>query len=194
VAGSILEVQSGSGGAYAPAPRDSTGSAASDQAARSDAASPLTAAEVDGVLSPLTSAAGSLWSGIGEMLSDVDIVYDDRLPTRRRGTVVRTLRGGLATIGSGGGGDSGGGSDSGGSSSGGAGSGGGGSSSGGGAGSSSGSGSGGGGRGGRGGSGLGSTVGGVSSGLGGAVGGVSSGLGGAVGGLGNAVGGALGGR
>jgi len=186
--GSPLEVSSDSGGADPPVAPESTRSASSGQASRSDAESPLTAVEVDGVLSPITSAASSLWSGIGELLSDVDIVYDDRLTTRPR-TLVRTLSGDLATVGGGaggGGGDGAGGGNSGGSSSSGAGG------DGGGTGGNSGSGSAGGGSGGGGvgGGGVGGAVGSV----GGAVGGVSSGLGGAVGGLSNAVGGALGKR
>jgi hypothetical protein len=78
-AGSALETRSGGGGAYAPVQQDATGSAPSE--ARSEVASQPGRAEVDGALSPLTSAARSLWSGIGELLSDVDIVYDDRLNT-----------------------------------------------------------------------------------------------------------------
>jgi hypothetical protein len=189
--GSPLEVHSDSGGADAPVPPGSTGSAPSDQTSRSDPLSPLTGAEVDGVLSPITSAASSLWSGVGELLSDVDIVYDDRLTTRP-GTLVRTLSGGLASVGGGARGDSGGGGsagdgaggNSGGSSSSGAGGDAGGGSSGGGKGGNSGSGSGGGG---LGGGGLGGAV-------GGAVGSVGGAVGGAVGSLGGAVGGALGNR
>jgi FecR protein len=205
--GSALEVQSESGGNNAPAPQDQTESAPPDQAAISDVASPPTQAEVDGaptqaevdgartqaelggVLSPVTSVTRSLLSGLGGLLSGVDVVYDDRLPPRRPGTLVRTLSGGIASIGSGARGDSGGGSGAaaaGGSSSSGAGTGSGGSSSGDAGGGSSGSGSGGGG---RGGGGLGGAVGGVSSAVGGAVGGVSSAVGGAAGGsLGSAVG------
>jgi hypothetical protein len=195
--GSPLEVGSESSGTDALVAPHSTRSAASAPATRSDAESPLTGVEVDGVLSPVTSAASSLWSGIGGLLSDVDIVHDDRLTTRRRGTLVRTLSGGLATVGGGsargGAGDGAGGGNSGGSSSSGAGGGGGGGSgsSGAGAGGNNGSGSAGGG---PGGGGLGGAVGGAGGSVGDAVGGVSSGLGGAVGGLGNAVGGALGKR
>jgi hypothetical protein len=215
-AGAALEVQSGAGGADAPAPADSAGSAPPDQTASPKAASPPTQAAsseaapsstqtlVGGALSALTSVTRSLdrlWSGIGGLLSDVDIVYDDRLPTHRRGTLVRTLRGGIASVGSGARGDSGagggagasgGGGTSGGGSPSGAGGGGGssssgGSSSGGGGGGHNGSGSGGGG---RGGGGLSGAVGGVSSSVGGAVGSVGSAIGGAVGGgLGSAVGG-----
>jgi hypothetical protein len=180
--GSPLEVRSDSGGSDPPVSSESTRSASSGQASRSDAESPLTAVEVDGVLSPITSAASSLWSGIGELLSDVDIVYDDRLTPRPR-TLVRTSRGGV-TVG-GGASDGAGGGNSGGSSSSGAGG------DGGGTGGNSGSGSAGGG---RGGGGLGGAGGGAVGSVGGAVGGVSSGLGGAVGGLSNAVGGALGKR
>ena len=115
-AGSVLEVDSGSGGAGAPVPADSS---SSDEASRSNEASSSTETVIGGVLSPLTSTARSLWSGVGELLSDVDVVYDDRLPTRRTGTVVRALRGGLATVGSGAPGDSGGGHSNGSSSSGG---------------------------------------------------------------------------
>ena len=168
--GSALEVRSDHGGADAPVPADPTGSAPSGPA------SLLGESEVGGTLSPLTSAASSLWSGIGGLLSDVDIVYDDRLTTHR-GTLVRTMRGGVATLG-GGASDRSGGGGSGGSSS---------------------SGAGGDGRGGADGNGgSGSTGGGLGGGglgggsLGGAVGGAVGSVGSAVGGLGNSVGGALG--
>jgi FecR protein len=127
-AGSAPEVQSESGGADAPAsqdpagsappdqaagsdvrsPQDPTESASPDQAASSDATSPSTQTAVGGTLGLVTSVTRSLWSGIGGLLSDVDIVYDDRLSPVRRGTLVRTLSGGIASVG----GDSGGGSGS----------------------------------------------------------------------------------
>jgi FecR protein len=235
-AGSAPEVQSEAGGTNASAPQDPTESAPPDQAASSDIASPQdptgsalpdqaaspdvaappAQAEVHGALSPVTSVTRSLWSGIGGLLSRVDIVYDDRLPAGRRGTVVRTLSGRVASIGTGARGDSAGGSGgdaAGGSSSGGAGGGSEGGSSGGGGASSSGGGegdsSGSSGSGSSGGSaGSSSSVGGGAAGssgsgsggsgrggggLGGAVGGVSSAVGGAVGGVSSAVGGAVGG-
>jgi FecR protein len=208
-AGSAPEVQSDSGGTVAPVPQDSTGSvppeevSPPEQVVRAAAAPQLTEPEIDGALSPLTSAVrwlDRLWSGIGERLSDVDIVYDERLPTQRRGTLVRTLNGGIASVGSGAQGDSGGGGSaggsagggsSGGSSSSGAGGGAGSNSSGAGGGSSSSGGGGGNSGSGSAGGGLSGAVGGVSSAVGGAVGG---GLGSAVGGLGKGVSGAVGGR